>query len=144
MILQFFGRSHNRCFLSLCILLDTPQAVPLTGSWCTGTCELVFLSVSCLRFLLVPCFGRLLSFAKALVERTRTHPKFTANYSFVKDASWITAPPCGDDCGGLPQVVALDCEMCLSEVRHACLRHGAVVVSATYGPGDVHVYGYGM
>ncbi|CAN0541607.1 unnamed protein product, partial [Laminaria digitata] len=59
--------------------------------------------------------GHLFSLAKGLVGRTRAHPKFATNYSFDKDASWITASPCGDGCAGLPQVVALDCEMCLSE-----------------------------
>ncbi|CAN0537615.1 unnamed protein product, partial [Ectocarpus sp. 12 AP-2014] len=28
---------------------------------------------------------------------------------------WVTASPCGDSCPGLPQVIALDCEMCMSE-----------------------------
>eukprot|EP00904_Undaria_pinnatifida_P006310 jgi/Undpi1/2809/HiC_scaffold_14.g06186.m1 len=54
-------------------------------------------------------------FTKDLVQRTLAHPKYAANYSFEKDASWITASPCGDGCADLPQVVALDCEMCLSE-----------------------------
>lgn len=52
-----------------------------------------------------------------LVERTRAHPKYKGSYTFNADATWITAPPCGDGCAGLPQVIALDCEMCMSEVR---------------------------
>lgn len=56
-------------------------------------------------------------FVQGLVERTRAHPKYTKNYSFETDATWITASPCGEACAGLPQVLALDCEMCMSEVR---------------------------
>ena len=52
-----------------------------------------------------------------LVELTRAHPRYAKNYAFDTDATWIKASPCGDACAGLPQVVAVDCEMCISEVR---------------------------
>lgn len=52
-----------------------------------------------------------------LVDRTRAHPSYAKNYSFNMDSSWVEAHPCGDGCDALPQVVALDCEMSLSEVR---------------------------
>ena len=83
--------------LSFC-LMCTPSAPPLLSC------------VSCILF------------TKDLVQRTLAHPKYAANYSFEKDASWITASPCGDGCADLPQVVALDCEMCLSEVRNPAVR----------------------
>ncbi|CAM9997167.1 unnamed protein product [Ascophyllum nodosum] len=50
-----------------------------------------------------------------LVELTRAHPRYAKNYAFDTDATWIKASPCGDACAGLPQVVAVDCEMCISE-----------------------------
>lgn len=63
---------------------------------------------------------------QGLVERTRAHPKYAKNYRFETDLTWIEASPCGDACAGLPQVVALDCEMCMSEVSRALLgwNHG--------------------
>lgn len=54
-----------------------------------------------------------------LVDRTRAHPRFQSAYDFSTDATWITAPRCWDGCSGLPQVVAMDCEMCMSEVGHS-------------------------
>ncbi|CAB1098762.1 unnamed protein product [Ectocarpus sp. CCAP 1310/34] len=59
-----------------------------------------------------------------LVERTRAHPKFAKNYRFETDATWVTASPCGDSCPGLPQVIALDCEMCMSEDPLSKERNG--------------------
>lgn len=59
--------------------------------------------------------------SQGLVDRTRAHPKYAKNYRLETDAAWITAPACGEACAGLPQVVALDCEMCASEVRPAFL-----------------------
>lgn len=50
------------------------------------------------------------------MERTQAHPKYAKNYRFEADATWVTASPCGEACAGLPQVLALDCEMCMSEV----------------------------
>lgn len=52
-----------------------------------------------------------------LVDRTRAHPSYAKNFSFNMDSSWVEAHPCGDGCDALPQVVALDCEMSVSEVR---------------------------
>lgn len=66
------------------------------------------------------CVLFLLLLLQGLVERTKAHPKYAKNYRFEKDATWIEASPCGDSCTDLPQVVALDCEMCMSEVRHLC------------------------
>ncbi|CAM9921609.1 unnamed protein product [Ectocarpus sp. 6 AP-2014] len=61
---------------------------------------------------------------QGLVERTRAHPKFAKNYRFETDATWVMASPCGDSCPGLPQVIALDCEMCMSEDPLSKERNG--------------------
>ncbi|CAM9869205.1 unnamed protein product, partial [Scytosiphon promiscuus] len=61
---------------------------------------------------------------QVLVDRTRAHPKFVKDYSFDTDATWITASPCGESCAGLPQVVAVDCEMCMSEDPLSKERNG--------------------
>jgi hypothetical protein len=50
-----------------------------------------------------------------LVARTRAHPAYAQLYGFQVDESWSTAAPCGPRCAGLPQVVALDCEMCMTK-----------------------------
>lgn len=57
------------------------------------------------------------SVLQALVERTRAHPRYSRDYTFSTDSTWITGAPCGPACTNLPQVVAIDCEMCESEVR---------------------------
>eukprot|EP00903_Cladosiphon_okamuranus_P005818 g5761.t1 len=61
---------------------------------------------------------------QGLVERTKAHPKYAKNYRFETDATWIEASPCGDACADLPQVVALDCEMCMSEDPLSKERNG--------------------
>lgn len=53
---------------------------------------------------------------QALVAETQAHPRFKSDYRFETDSSWITASPCGERCADLPQVVAIDCEMCETEV----------------------------
>ncbi|CAM9656713.1 unnamed protein product [Phaeothamnion confervicola] len=50
-----------------------------------------------------------------LVERTRAHTTFATAFGFPNDGSWVEARACGSHCAGLPQVLALDCEMCMSE-----------------------------
>lgn len=55
--------------------------------------------------------------AQELVDRTRAHPSFAKSFSFNTNSSWVEARACGDGCDALPQVVALDCEMSVSEVR---------------------------
>jgi DNA polymerase III epsilon subunit-like protein len=49
-----------------------------------------------------------------LVEQTRANEKFSNDYTFALDQSWVSAKPFGDWCAAktLPAVIAIDCEMC--------------------------------
>jgi hypothetical protein len=50
-----------------------------------------------------------------LVAATQQHPRFSQDYSFSLDSSWVQARPYGDWCKAFPQVIAIDCEMCVTE-----------------------------
>ncbi|CAM9877600.1 unnamed protein product, partial [Hapterophycus canaliculatus] len=73
---------------------------------------------------------------QVLVDRTRAHPKFAKDYCFDTDATWITASPCGESCAGLPQVVAVDCEMCMSEDPLSKERNGKELLRMSIVRGD--------
>jgi hypothetical protein len=50
-----------------------------------------------------------------LVAATQAHPRFASDYNFAVDSTWVQSQPYGDWCDGFPQVIALDCEMCVTQ-----------------------------
>ncbi|CAM9457641.1 unnamed protein product, partial [Choristocarpus tenellus] len=63
-----------------------------------------------------------------LVERTQAHSRYKSTYSFNVDSTWIEAQKCSNKCKDLPQVIALDCEMCMSEDPVSKKRNGKELV----------------
>eukprot|EP01038_Epipyxis_sp_PR26KG_P009314 gene9314-12550_t len=65
-----------------------------------------------------------------LVQQTKAHPKYTRDYTFDQDPSWITANPYGEWCvtKDLPLVLAVDCEMCeATDPVNGSVIHNALV-----------------
>jgi len=59
---------------------------------------------------------------KDVVAKSQSNPDFATTYDFSKykkqdipGDAWIKAKPFGDWCGGFPQAIAIDCEMCETE-----------------------------
>ena len=50
-----------------------------------------------------------------LVGTTSSHPRFAAEYSFNTDETWVRSRPYGEWSKNLPLVIAIDCEMCVTE-----------------------------
>ena len=76
-----------------------------------------------------------------LVGTTSSHPRFAAEYSFNTDETWVRSRPYGEWSKNLPLVIAIDCEMCVTEdpVTLAKNPHSLIRFSVVKGleQGDV-------
>ena len=50
-----------------------------------------------------------------LVQKTQMNGRYSQEYNFSKDSSWVEAKESGQWCLHLPKVIAIDCEMCVTE-----------------------------
>ena len=50
-----------------------------------------------------------------LAQSTSANPKYNADYGFKTDETWVRSRPHGDWSRALPPIIALDCEMCVTE-----------------------------
>jgi hypothetical protein len=51
----------------------------------------------------------------ALVRRTQQEPDFAAKYTFPDSPGWAATEPKDVPIPGMPEIVAVDCEMCVVE-----------------------------
>ena len=51
----------------------------------------------------------------SLVLKTQSNPRFQEEYNFHVDSTWITAKKAGAWSVNLPKILAIDCEMCVTE-----------------------------
>lgn len=62
------------------------------------------------------------------VQSTVACPRFSKDYNFDMDHSWVQAKPHGDWCKNLPPVVAIDCEMCETTDPVTGVKDGSTLI----------------
>ena len=62
------------------------------------------------------------------VQATVSNPRFSKDYNFEVDNSWVKAKPYGEWCENLPPIVAIDCEMCETSDPVTGIKDGSTLI----------------